>query len=204
MLFTAAAQVPQAINYQAVARDGGGTPYANKQISVRLTIEIGFNNSTPEYQETQTVVTNQFGLFTLKIGQGNVTLGNFPSITWALGNKYLLVEYDPNGGSNYLNMGITELVSVPYALYAERAGGTANTGPTGATGAAGPQGATGAAGPRGAIGTTGATGTNGITGATGNAGPTGATGVTGITGATGPAGVGIVSIIDNGNGTLTI
>src|ERR1043165_5525052 len=217
LLFTtivfAKAQVPQAINYQAIARDAGGSPYANRNISVRFTINTGINPGFPIYQETQTAVTNQFGLFTTKIGYGNPTIGSFPAISWAGGNKYLLVEYDPNGGTNYLNMGSSELVSVPYALYAETAGTAAGTGPTGPTGPAGAAGAAGAAGPTGPAGAAGATGpsvtsivvnpngtltftyTRGATiTTTGNPviGPTGATGATGsqgLQGATGAQGL---------------
>ncbi|MBL7779518.1 MAG: hypothetical protein JNK66_14655, partial [Chitinophagales bacterium] len=87
-----AQNVPQAINYQAVARNAAGTPLANQNISVRLTINNGINPGFPEYQETQTAITNQFGLFTVKIGLGNPTIGSFPAINWATGNKYLLVE----------------------------------------------------------------------------------------------------------------
>ncbi|HLP51229.1 MAG TPA: hypothetical protein VK154_10125, partial [Chitinophagales bacterium] len=202
------AQVPQAINYQAVARDGAGNVYAVRNVSVRLTINTGINPGFPVYRESHTVQTNQFGLFTLKIGQGNPLFGSFDAISWAGGNKYLLVEFDPNGGTNYLNMGSSEMVSVPYALYAETAGNAAGTGPTGAqgpTGAAGPAGVTGATGPAGTAapsvtgivvnsnGTLTFTYSNGTvittTGTvTGPTGPAGAPGNTGADGATGPAG----------------
>ncbi len=189
------AQVPQAINYQAIARDGGGNPLVSRNISLRLTINTGINPGFPVYQETQTATTNQFGLFTVKIGYGNPVIGSFTAITWAGGNKYLLVEFDPNGGINYLNMGSSELVSVPYALYAETAGGAAGTGATGPTGPTGPQGVAGTAGNNGFTGPTGPTGANGvgITGANGSPGATGPTGVgiTGPTGATGVTGLGL-------------
>src|ERR1043165_476171 len=199
--FLVGAQVPQAMNYQAIARDAGGNPLPNRNISLRLTINEGINPGFSVYQETQTAQTNQFGLFTLKIGLGNPTQGSFPNINWSTGNKYLLVEYDPNGGTNYLNMGSTQLVSVPYALYAETAGGTAvpgPTGPTGATGAAGVPGQPGPTGPQGIPGPQGQVGATGVPGPAGQPGPTGAVGATGApgpqgipgaTGAPGPAGI---------------
>ncbi|MBP7389930.1 MAG: hypothetical protein KA841_05970, partial [Chitinophagales bacterium] len=58
------AQVPQAVNYQAVARDAFGNPYTNKNISVRITITEGIAPGFTDYQETHTAITNQFGLFT--------------------------------------------------------------------------------------------------------------------------------------------
>ena len=125
-------QIPQAMNYQAVARDASGTPYSNRTISLRITISTGINPGTPEYQETQKATTNQFGLFTIKVGEGTPILNSLSQIPWATGDKYMLVEFDPEGGINYLNMGSTQMVSVPYALYAATAGGSA--------GATGPQG----------------------------------------------------------------
>ena len=181
------AQVPQGVNYQAIARDASGNPLQNRSVSVRVAVLDGVNPGVTVYQETHTALTNQFGLFTLKVGMGNPTIGSFNTINWAGGNKYMLVELDVNGGSNYLNMGVTQLLSVPYALYAENSGGTAGTGPTGATGARGATGITGATGVAG-IGVTGATGVAGVTGPSGNNGSTGATGLAGATGAAGPAG----------------
>ena len=61
--------IPQAVNYQAIARDANGNPYANRTISVRMTINFGVNPGFPEYQEIHpSITTNQFGLFTLKMG----------------------------------------------------------------------------------------------------------------------------------------
>jgi hypothetical protein len=81
-------------------------------------------------------------------------------------------------------MGTSEMLSVPYALYAKEAG----NGPAGPTGAMGPTGPAGPTGSQGVTGSTGAAGPTGAAGATGVAGPTGANGATGATGATGPSG----------------
>jgi hypothetical protein len=196
---TAFAQAPpQGINYQAVARNVSGAELVNTALTVRLGI---YNNSNPipanlVYEETHAVTTNAFGLFNVVIGQGTQTSpGNFSSILWANSSYYLRVEID--GGSGFTDMGTTQLMSVPYALYA----GSSSGGPTGPMGATGPQGPTGVAGATGAQGAQGATGAQGPTGV---AGATGANGPTGLTGPTGISGDSITSIIDNGNGTLTI
>lgn len=189
--------VPQAFNYQAVARSSSGSILANANITVRININDGINPGFTAYQETHSAITNQFGLFTLKIGLGNPSIGIFSTINWATGNKYLLVEYDPNGGTNFLNMGATQLLSVPYALYAEKSGGISppgptgpqgNTGATGQNGLNGTNGSTGATGPQGITGANGATGSQGSTGIQGNTGSTGQNGLSGATGATGPQG----------------
>ncbi|HCR53581.1 MAG TPA: hypothetical protein DIW27_04135, partial [Cytophagales bacterium] len=44
--------------------------------------------------------------------------GAMNAIDWGLGDKFLRVDFDPNGGTSYTNMGATQLLSVPYALYA--------------------------------------------------------------------------------------
>jgi hypothetical protein len=177
------AQAPQAIKYQAVARDLSGNELANSSVSVRISIHDGSAAGPVVYQETHPVTTNAFGLFTISIGQGTVVTGSFSSIAWSTGNKFLEQEVD--FGTGYQNMGTTQLLSVPYALYAETAGSSGPQGPTGPTGATGANGLTGATG---AVGPTGAAGANGVTGATGANGATGATGVAGTNGATGPTG----------------
>lgn len=182
------------MNYQAVARDANGNILANTRLCFRFTVNTGINPGSAEYQETQILNSNQFGLVTCKIGEGTATIGTFPAITWGSFNKYLLVELDAKCDGSYTNMGVTEMVSVPYALFAgNAAGGAAGaTGPTGPAGTPGSQGAVGATGPAGVPGTPGAQGATGPTGPTGTngsgGGPTGATGPTGPTGATGSGG----------------
>ena len=169
---------PEGINYQAVARDTAGRAISNSSnLKVKFTLWNAITGGSIIFSETHNPVsTNRYGLFTLVIGKVNTT--GFSSINWATGNVFLEVDIDTVGGSNYTSMGRTQMVSVPYALYAKTSGG----GPIGATGATGPIGAFGN------TGDTGATGVTGPTGATGSTGNTGATGDTGATGSTGPTG----------------
>lgn len=121
MLFYIAtvAQTPQAVNYQAVVRDTDGNIMSNNLTSVRLSIRtIG---GTIVYQETQSVTTNNYGLFNLKIGEGNATQGTFSTIDWGADTYELLVELDVAGGTNYTAVGSQVLSSVPYALHARTA-----------------------------------------------------------------------------------
>lgn len=175
-------QVPHKFNYQAVARDGSGAIIANQNISARFTIRDIAATGPIIYQETQHLQTNQFGLFTAIVGEGPASIGNFSTINWGSGIKFLQVEFDAQGGNNYLIVGSSQLLSVPYALYAETAG-NGGGGATGATGGTGPTGAKGNTGATGSNGATGANGLNGVTGATGLKGSTGVTGVTGAAGA---------------------
>lgn len=128
------AQAPQAFNYQGVARDLSGTALVAKNISVKASILDGSLTGTVVYAETHAIATNQFGLFTLSIGTGTVASGIFANTNWATGNKYLKIEIDPNGGSSYTLAGTTQLLSVPYAMYAAKAGDSNNQWATTATG----------------------------------------------------------------------
>ncbi len=192
---TTFAQVPQALNYQAVARNSSGNLITNQTVGLRLSVLAGSSTGTVSYEETQTATTNQFGLFTIAIGTGTPVAGTFSAINWSTGQYWLKVEMDATGGSSYVAMGTAQLLSVPYALYAANAGTsgvTGATGPTGPTGTAGSNGTTGPTGPTG-LGTTGATGPTGAAGVTGptgaGMGPTGPTGPTGTAGIAGPTGV---------------
>lgn len=112
------AQIPQAISYQAIARNAAGAAIVNSNISIRISIKDLSASGTTIYIETHAVTTNQFGLFTLSVGSGAVVSGTFSSILWATGAKYMKVEMDPTGGTSYIDMGTSQLISVPYALVA--------------------------------------------------------------------------------------
>lgn len=115
-------QAPEKLNYQAIARAANGNALTSQTIKLRLTVKDGSATGTIVYQETDTATTNQFGLFTTAIGAGTPTSGTFSNIDWSTGDKFLQVEFDPNGGNTFTDMGTTELLSVPYALYAETSG----------------------------------------------------------------------------------
>jgi hypothetical protein len=112
-----AQNVPQGINYQAIARDNAGLEIVNANITVRFSIGgSGVNSTTYDYQETHSVTTNEFGLFNVRIGQGTPVGAAFNTISWA-SQRFLLVEV--NFGSGFELMGVAQpFVSVPYAIVA--------------------------------------------------------------------------------------
>ncbi|MCB9251374.1 MAG: hypothetical protein H6605_02845 [Flavobacteriales bacterium] len=173
---SAFSQVPEKINYQAVARDANGTIIASKSISVRFSIHDNGASGPVVYSETQKVVTNALGVFSVAIGGGTIVSGSMSTINWGLNDKFLQVEFDPNGGNSYSDMGSTQLLSVPFALY------SAN-GKPGPEGPAGPAGATGPAGPAGPKGDPGNDGKDGINGLNGKDGKDGIDGKDGKDGA---------------------
>ncbi len=114
------AQVPQGMKYQAVARDASGNVLANTLVSFRISILGGSATGTAVYRETHAgKSTNGYGLVDLVVGQGTPVTGSFLSVDWSTGAYFLKVEMDPAGGSAYQEMGVSPLMSVPYALYAK-------------------------------------------------------------------------------------
>jgi uncharacterized protein (TIGR02145 family) len=109
----------QGINFQGVARSANGTIIASSNVSLRLSIISKSADATPEYVETKTVVTNAQGIFSIVVGDATNTtvVGSFKNIVWSENPKFLKVEMDPAGGTNYLNMGATQLQYVPYSFH---------------------------------------------------------------------------------------
>ena len=115
----AMAQAPQAFKYQAVARDGSGNLLSIKSVSFRISILKGTVSGTPVYTEQHNKTTNSFGLVDLEIGSGTSATGNFTTIEWGADRFFIKVEMDPTGGTAFQIMGTSQLMSVPYALYAK-------------------------------------------------------------------------------------
>ena len=116
------AQVPQAVNFQAVARDTRGVAMANTNMLVRFSILEGSSSGSTIYQEIRTVTTNGFGSFAFQIGQNPdfVTVGSFAEVDWSGSAKYFKVDYDPTCKYNWsYSMNASALVSVPYAFVAD-------------------------------------------------------------------------------------
>src|SRR5574343_549412 len=211
------AQSQDYMSYQAVIRNASNNLITNQPVGMKISILQGSAIGTAVYEETQTPTSNINGLVTLAIGGGSTISGSYGTINWANGPYFIKTETDPTGGTNYTIVGVTQFLSVPYALYAANSGSSipGPQGPAGlngtdgingldgATGPMGPQGpaglngaegangldgATGPMGPQGPAGLNGADGANGLDGAIGPMGPQGPAGINGIDGATGPMG----------------
>ena len=150
------AQAPEKMSYQAVVRDDNNNLITNQDIGMEVHILEGSSTGTAVYIETHIVMTNANGLASLEIGAGDVFVGDFSEIDWGSGSHYILTKADLTGGTDFTILGTSQLLSVPYALFAKSSGNA--VGATGATGAQGAQGATGADGSNGNDGATGATG----------------------------------------------
>jgi len=112
------AQQPQQFSYQTVVRGSDNLLVVNKMIGIRISLLQGSENGDVVYVEKHTPSTNANGLASIAIGTGSNVLGNFSAINWSKGPYFIKTETDPAGISNYSLTTISQLLSVPYALYA--------------------------------------------------------------------------------------
>jgi uncharacterized protein (TIGR02145 family) len=145
------AQAPQSFSYQAVIRGSNNDLVANKPVGMKISLLKGSETGTAVYVETHTPTSNANGLVSISIGAGKGLSGNFATIDWSKGPYFVKTETDLAGGTSYSLSSVSQLLSVPYALYA------ANSQP-GPKGDRGEQGLPGKDGLPGAKGETGAQG----------------------------------------------
>ena len=128
MGYCANAQSPNKMSYQLIARDLSGTIQTNTALGFRLSIVQGSPTGSIAYQETFSKTTNGFGLINHPIGTGFTTQGSFSGINWSQGPYFIKTEIDFNNGIAYQDLGLSQLLSVPYAKYADVAGSGVNGG----------------------------------------------------------------------------
>jgi len=114
------AQAPQSIPYQAVVRNTDGSVMADAAMTITFKIHDASATGNLVYEETHAATTNSQGLISLNVGNGVVVSGTFSGINWGSGNKFLHVLM--NAGSGVVDLGTQQMMSVPYALYAHKAG----------------------------------------------------------------------------------
>jgi len=120
--FFNAQNVPIGMKYQAVARDLSGLEISNKPISLKILLHGELNTSNIYYVETHDITTNEFGLFSLCIGEGNVAQGKFDKIPWDKENIWIEIAIKEDGDKNYTTLSNNKLLAVPYAYHANTAG----------------------------------------------------------------------------------
>src|SRR5690606_15337314 len=114
-------QLPaQTLHYQGIARNAQGEPLAHTSIAIRLSIKGAPTGAGFLYRETKSVNTNGFGLYNVAINDGTGSFeGNFSSIDWGGGERFLQTEIDPSNGAAFVDMGTTQMHSVPHAFVAD-------------------------------------------------------------------------------------
>jgi len=111
------AQTPQKMTYQAVVRDANNNLVTNTQVGIEINILEGSATGTQVYTETQTPTTNDNGLLTIEFGGQT----GFDAIDWSNGLYFLETKIDPDNSGTYTIIGVSQLLTVPYALHAKTA-----------------------------------------------------------------------------------
>ena len=118
-------QSPEKFTYQSIIKNSSGYLLKNQDVGLRISVLLNSSNGIAVYSEEHTIESNNNGLVTLIIGDG-FSSDVFSDIDWGGGEYYLKVEVDPEGGVNYVMNQTSQLLSVPYALYAGNSGSNLN------------------------------------------------------------------------------
>jgi uncharacterized protein (TIGR02145 family) len=116
---TANAQVPNSMKYQAVARNNDGSAIDKQNVHLKIQIHEATMNGDVVFAETHAVTTNSYGIVHLEIGNGNNILGALNELDWGVHDFFIEVQLDPDGGDDFQSMGTAQLLTVPYAFFAE-------------------------------------------------------------------------------------
>lgn len=114
-------KMPQIISYQAVVRDAQGKVVSEKMVGVKVEILKGSADGAVVFSETHTPASNKTGTINLLIGQGTTVSGTFASVDWGSDTYFLQLSMDLTGGNSYTKVSTTQMLPVPYALYAAKA-----------------------------------------------------------------------------------
>jgi hypothetical protein len=116
------AQAPEGFSYHAIVRDASGNAIVDQTVSFRFGILSGSETGSLVYGERHVVITDLVGSVSLVIGKGTDKTGDFSAINWGADSYFLKIGLDNSGGTSYVDMGTTQLLSVPYALFSKTAG----------------------------------------------------------------------------------
>jgi hypothetical protein len=107
-------QEPESFNYQTIVHNTAGEVVATHAVSIKISILAGSDYDSIFYSEKHDVTTNRLGLVSISIGSGVDKTGNLSSLDWSADKYFLKVEMDVSGGTNYTEMGITQILNMPY------------------------------------------------------------------------------------------
>jgi len=124
--------MPDGILFQAVARDANGNAAAGRNVYAKIALLSGSTTGTSVYAESFKVVSTDDGIFTLVIGKGTRISGlsGLSTIDWGAATYFVNIKiaieptipvpgWSPD--AEYVDMGTSQLWSVPYALYSAKA-----------------------------------------------------------------------------------
>jgi hypothetical protein len=122
---------PALISYQAVLRDGQGVLVANQEVTLEFAIRQGNIDGSIVFEESHPMVsTNLYGVFAVQIGSGIPTgVGTYLSldeIPWSNPSYFVEVRAILPGQGVPTLIGVSQLLSVPYALHSATADSVIN------------------------------------------------------------------------------
>lgn len=129
LAISAFSQAPASFSFQAVMRNASNELIANEQVDLNVRILQGSPEGPVIYEENHSLTTNSNGLFSAEIGAGNTVSGMLSDIDWSRGPFFLATEANPKSAGNTPVRGVTQLLSVPYALHARTADRVLNGSP---------------------------------------------------------------------------
>mgnify|MGYP000234314511 CR=1 FL=1 len=113
--------VPNGMNYQAVARDLTGEIIADQEVFLKIHLHSGENTSLKYYTEAHKPTTNQFGLFSIVIGEGDIEKGAFSEVPWSTEDIWIEIAIHDINTSDFKTISNSKLYTVPYAFHANTA-----------------------------------------------------------------------------------
>ncbi len=120
--------VPNGMKYQAVARDMKGQALTNQDLQLRISLYADPFKKVIDYVEIHKVITNELGLFSLTVGEGFVSKGNFINIPWSTGEVWMEVAIQTDDETDFVTISDSRMLSVPYAFHALTASELTGTG----------------------------------------------------------------------------
>lgn len=127
------AQTPNAFQYQAVIRNTSGEILKGQAVNIRFTIRKATVSGSAVVTETHATTTSDAGIVNLQIGMGTSAVGSYGigEIDWTTGVYFLQIEVETNGVYNTIST--QQLLSTPYAKYAQAANSVQIKSPDGST-----------------------------------------------------------------------
>lgn len=121
VVFSAYAQAPQSISYQLIVRDSLGQPLNNQNLEIKISIATALTSGSIVFEEVHSTNSNSNGLINIEIGNGAALSGALATIDWGSGPYFVETSVDANSTGIFQAISNTQLLSVPYALYANSA-----------------------------------------------------------------------------------
>lgn len=113
------AQAPYKFSFQGIATDDNLQPLQNATVTVRISIIQTQVLGPVVFEEIHSVQTDVNGLFTAIVGSAG---GDLSQVDWPYDIFFIKAEVDDQNDGKFHFVGMSQLLSIPYSLYANEAG----------------------------------------------------------------------------------